>query len=111
MLTFLVLGLLLGAVSVVFALQNTSDITVTFITWHVEGSLALILLLSMVSGVLISILVSLPEVFKNYRIKKNLMKDNDALRAELDSHKAMLSRAAEGIPEYPKRPVDDAGRI
>ncbi|MES2059707.1 MAG: LapA family protein [Patescibacteria group bacterium] len=65
MLILLILGVLLGAVSVVFALQNISTITVAFLFWHIEGSLSVVLLLAIVAGMLVSALVSVPEVFRD----------------------------------------------
>ena len=64
MLFFLILGLLLGATSVVFALQNVTVVTVTFFTWQAQGSLSIILLLALMSGVLVCILISIPEIIK-----------------------------------------------
>ena len=66
MIILFIVGMLLGVVSVVFALQNVAVITVTFFSWHLTGSLAIILLLAIASGVVIAILFLLPEFFINY---------------------------------------------
>src|SRR5688500_875545 len=80
---FLLIGLFLGAVAVIFALQNITTITVTFLAWQLEGSLALILLLAMGAGVVISLLLSLPEVIrKSFQISR-LTKHNTRLKDEL----------------------------
>ncbi len=52
--------------TVVFALQNIAIIDVMFFNWHLQGSLSLILLLAVASGVLICILLSIPEVIKTH---------------------------------------------
>lgn len=83
MLFFLILGLLLGAVAVVFALQNIMMITVTFLVWQMEGSLALILLLAMLAGVLVSVFVSIPGVIKSHMHHMALRKENKILLDEL----------------------------
>ena len=82
MIIFLVLGLILGALSVVFALQNVVPITITFFVWQIEGSLALILLLAVLTGVLICGLLSIPEVIRNHLRFKALKKELAALKAE-----------------------------
>jgi lipopolysaccharide assembly protein A len=83
MLFFLIIGLLLGAVAVIFALQNITTISVTFFTWQVDGSLALILMLAIVAGVLISILVSIPEVIRTHMRISGLKKQNKKLEDEI----------------------------
>ena len=41
---FIFFALIIAAVAVIFALQNTSAVTVTFFFWNFHGSLALVLL-------------------------------------------------------------------
>lgn len=82
MIIFLVLGLVLGALSVVFALQNVMPITVSFFAWQVEGSLALILLLALLTGVIICGLMSIPEVIRNQMRFNALKKELAAAKAE-----------------------------
>lgn len=83
MLISLIFGLLLGAATIIFALQNLTTITVMFMDWQFEGSLALILMLAVCVGILISGLLSFPEVIKkSFQISK-LRKHNDKLQDEL----------------------------
>ncbi len=82
MIIFLILGLILGALSVVFALQNVVPITITFFVWQVEGSLALILLLALLTGVIICGLLSIPEVIRNHLRFKAMRKEIEALKAD-----------------------------
>lgn len=83
MLFFLIVGLLLGATTIIFALQNISLITVVFFNWQIHGSSSLILLSAFASGVLVCVLVSIPEFFNNHmeftmlkRTIKKLEEDN-----------------------------------
>ncbi|MDO8729323.1 MAG: LapA family protein [bacterium] len=85
----LIIGIALGAVSVIFALQNVTVVTLTFFTWQFEGSLALILLLAIVMGTLISLLIVLPESVKNYFRYKRLKKVNEKLEGELKKQKEL----------------------
>lgn len=64
MLFSLVLGIVLGALSVVFALQNVTVVTVSFFAWQVTAPLALILLGTILSAVVVVLLVLLPSLIK-----------------------------------------------
>src|SRR3954464_2066952 len=97
----LILGIVLGAVSVMFALQNVAVITVTFFSWHLQGSLALILLLTLGMGVLISLLVLLPETIMNYFRYKSLKKANSKLEEDLRKQKE-LTIFAKQTPATPE---------
>jgi len=58
----LIVGIILGAITVVFALQNVVPITVVFLSWQINGSLALILVLAVLLGAVICALFSIPEL-------------------------------------------------
>jgi lipopolysaccharide assembly protein A len=65
--SFLIAALGLAILTVIFALQNTIPIVVTFLVWKFEGSLALVLMLTFALGVLVSSLVSIPAIVKEDR--------------------------------------------
>jgi uncharacterized integral membrane protein len=95
MLFFLVLGVLIGATSIVFALQNIAPVSVTFFSYHLDGSLAVVLFLTILSGMLVSILLLLPSfISAEFRIRR-LKKDNEALETELVATKNTLHEIAE----------------
>ncbi len=89
MIILFTIGLILGGVAVIFSLQNIAVITVTFFAWHLTGSLALILLLAIGSGILVTSLLLLPESIKNYFRYKNLTKENIRLEEELRKQKEL----------------------
>jgi len=60
MLGFLIGALLIAFVSFAFALQNTATVTVKFLFWTFNGSLALMLLIALSLGVLASLLATVP---------------------------------------------------
>lgn len=93
MIILFIIGILLGAVSVIFALQNIEVITVTFFSWHLTGSLAVILLFAIATGILITILMLLPEFIKNYFQYRSLKKENELLREELRKQKELTAFA------------------
>jgi len=56
----LILGIVFASGAVIFALQNTAIVAVSLAAWQVEGSLALVLLVTLGLGVLIAGLISSP---------------------------------------------------
>jgi uncharacterized integral membrane protein len=98
MIIFFIVGLLLGVVSVIFALQNIAVVTISFFSWQLTGSLALILLLAITSGILIAILLLLPEFINNYLKYKNLKKENKDLTEELRKQKELTVFAKNTLP-------------
>lgn len=91
MLILLILGVLIGAVAVVFALQNIASITVAFLFWHITGSLSVVLLLAIVAGMLMSVLVSIPEVFRDQMKIRALYKRIEELEDEAVHYKKLTS--------------------
>ncbi len=89
MIILFVVGLLMGVVSVIFALQNVAIITVTFFSYQITGSLALILSLAMGTGALIVILLLLPESIRSYFKYKRLKKENERLEEDLRKQKEL----------------------
>jgi putative membrane protein len=61
---FIVLALLIAVVIVVFALQNSSIVTISFLAFHYNGSLALILVVVFALGLLAGLLISIPSLFR-----------------------------------------------
>lgn len=92
-----IIGLVLGAVLIIFAAQNVTPITVAFLAWRFEGSLALILALAVTGGILVCAFLSLPDVIRKRFYISRLKRANDALKeeivrkeAEVESEKSKL---------------------
>jgi uncharacterized integral membrane protein len=116
----IIIALLIAVIAVVFALQNTAVVTITFLAWTVDGSLALVVLLAVLTGVLISVFVSLPSIVKNRlaatnRNKKiseltnqiNKLEDKlEAKQQELDLYQAPPDLPLEPILEKPLPPLE-----
>ncbi|GAB4468953.1 MAG: hypothetical protein Kow00124_03720 [Anaerolineae bacterium] len=101
MILLLIIGLLIALLAVIFAAQNTMTITVRFLFWSVEGSLALALLAAFALGVIAALMVSLPGLIRRTRTinsqKKelaNLSKDLEKLRAEKAAPSTIVGRPA-----------------
>ena len=53
----LVIIIIIVAVVAIFSLQNAAPVSVTFLSWHFEASLAIIILLSVLAGLIIGMVV------------------------------------------------------
>jgi uncharacterized integral membrane protein len=73
-------AMLIAVCSVTFALQNTVPVAVTFLLWHFDGSLAMVLLLSLAVGGFIVALVSTPSTLR----RQWAMKRQNTRIAELE---------------------------
>lgn len=56
----LIFSLIMAFLVVLFALQNVDLVTIRFLVWETKGSLALVLIITLVAGALISYLTTLP---------------------------------------------------
>ena len=90
MIILFILGLGLGALAVVFALQNTAIITVSLFSWSITGSLSVILFLAVFTGIIIALLLFLPESINNYFRYRKLKKENSRLEEELRKQKEKI---------------------
>lgn len=96
---FLVLSLIIALVAVIFALQNTATITVSFLIWQFHGSLALVLIISLLVGALITFLALLPGLLRGRWSLRKLRKQFAALEADLTEHKQRLEEANHRMEE------------
>ena len=63
---FIVLALLIAIVIIVFALQNSAIVTISFLSFHYTGSLAFIVVVLFTLGLLAGLLISLPSILKKH---------------------------------------------
>ena len=107
----LILGIVLGAAAVIFALQNVTVVTLSFFSWHFDGSLALILLVAVAVGILISLLIVLPESIASHFRYRRLQKENTKLLEDLRKQKE-LTVFAKQTPASPHEIEHiDQGRV
>lgn len=98
----LIFGIAFAVAAVAFALQNNVPVTVSFIFWSFDGSLAIVLLLAIGLGAIIAGLVSSPAVIKGQWVTGRLRRQVSALEADkadlakrisaLDGDKADLAK-------------------
>lgn len=95
MIFFLIVGILLGIVSVIFVLQNTAVVTVAFLSWQMQGSLALVLFVAIVMGVLISLLILLPSFIRDALMLRTVRRQKKDLEAQLLAAQHSINMHAE----------------
>lgn len=82
MVLFVIIGMVLGALGVNFALQNTQEVTVALFVWQFTGPLSVVIFGSMLSGVAVAILAMLPTVVRetldSYAARRELAKRESA---------------------------------
>lgn len=88
---FLVLSILIAIALVLFAVQNSAIVTISFLSFHFSGSLALVLVVVFALGLLSGILVSVP----------SLLKKSSALREQKRRVKQLEDNAAAKIISGP----------
>lgn len=96
---FLFFALFIALMAVVFALQNSAPVQVSFLLWRFDSSLALVLLVALLSGALMSFFVSLPSnVRARWTIRQQRKKMNE-METNLADLKAQLAEAQKQIEE------------
>ena len=98
----LILGIAFAIGAVLFALQNTALVVVTLALWSVEGSLAVVLLLAVGVGVLITALLTTPTVIRAQWAAKRLRRQVADLERQLTAaaqrEQALAAREAAAAP-------------
>jgi uncharacterized integral membrane protein len=92
----LIIILIIAIIAVIFGVQNTAVVTINFLGLKFDSSLALVLLLSVLIGFVITILFSIPYFYKFKKIISTLKKENSVIIAERDEIKKR-------VEEYEKK--------
>jgi len=101
---YLIIGLVIAVLSVIFPLQNSMTVTISFLSWEATASLSLVILITLAIGALIGLLVLAPSVIKRSIAVSNSRKRIGALEKELDEKKAKIAELEKPNPE-PVSPV------
>lgn len=94
---FLFMALLIAFALILFAVQNSALVTVTFLAYHFEGSLALILIVVFASGVLTGILMAIPSFWR----KRSALREQRKKVKQLEESVAMNAASREKGKETP----------
>lgn len=74
---YLFIAAIIAVLAVIFALQNAIPITVSFIIWRVESSLALILIMAFIAGLITSFLFNALTRIKRTRSTSDQIKKKE----------------------------------
>lgn len=85
---YVMVAIAVGVGSVFFALQNNVPVTVNFLVWRFDSSLAMVLLLALALGALIVALVSTPGTLRRQWTISRLQKRLRQLEEELAATRA-----------------------
>ena len=99
---YLIVALVVAIVAVIFALQNTMTITISFLAWEVTGSLSLVLLVTLAIGAVIGLLVLAPSAIRSSMSASSQRKRLGSLEKELDEHKTKVAELTKPRLETPK---------
>lgn len=68
--TYLFIGIFVSLFFLAFLLQNTSEVSVNFLAFKYTGPLAVTLLAAFLLGIIVSLLMAIPQVFKSRKQNK-----------------------------------------
>jgi uncharacterized integral membrane protein len=103
----LILALVFAILAVIFASQNPEVVTLSFYGYRVEGSLAVIILISMGIGVLIGASILIPGAVKRGIELRNHRKTVGGLEKTLDEQKDKIAKAEHILSVYDP-PAEDS---
>jgi|SRR5665213_3428183 len=87
MLFSFVIGIVLGAIAVIFAFQNVAVVTVSFFAWQLTGSLAIVILGTLLCGIVLTLLFLLPSVIRDEMYMASIKRQKREAEDELSRYK------------------------
>ena len=79
----LLIGIILGGLSILFVLQNVAIVTVTFFSWQITASLAIVLFMAIISGILLTLIALLPSLIRDEMYTSVIKRQKRELEAQL----------------------------
>jgi len=98
----IIIGLVVALVLTLFALQNDEVVTIRFFVGKVDGSLSLILLITVIIGVILGVIFSLPSINKQARMIQNKNKEIDKLQSQIEGYRKQFGKSDEEQQEESK---------
>jgi lipopolysaccharide assembly protein A len=93
----IIVGIAIAVAAVAFALQNNVPVTVTFLVWRFDSSLAMVLLLALAIGAIVMALVTAPGALKARWTMSRQRKEISELRAAAKHERPAPAEAAPKI--------------
>ncbi len=96
---FLLISLVIAILAIVFALQNALPVTLTFLVWQIDSSLALVLLAAVAAGILVSFLATLPSLVRGGWTTSSQKRQLKRLEAQIADYQEKLAKAESQLVE------------
>lgn len=108
MILSLIIGFAIGAGAIIFILQNTAVVALTFVGWQFESSLAIVVMLAILVGIVFSLLASLPSAVRSSMQIGRLKRDNKKLAEQLEANQQRLQEQQQTtvVIEEPSQVLD-----
>ena len=106
----IIVGLIVALVLTIFALQNDEVVTIRFFVGKVDGSLSLILLITIIVGVLLGVVFSIPSINKQAKMLQQRKKEIDRLQGLVDDYKKQVTKSGGQSPEEGEEQQDKKKR-
>ncbi len=98
---FLLFSLVIAVLAIVFALQNAAVVTIIFLAWRFDGSLALVILVALGVGALVSLLASLPSLARGSWTIASQKRKVKQLESQITDYQKQLAQAEERLAVKP----------
>ncbi|PKL09325.1 MAG: hypothetical protein CVV51_04420 [Spirochaetae bacterium HGW-Spirochaetae-7] len=95
---YLILVLIVAIIAVIFSLQNSVPVAITFFSWSASGSLSLVLILTLTIGILLGVLITAPSVFRRSVQFSGLKRQMTRLEKEKDKLHEKISANEDSKP-------------
>jgi putative membrane protein len=99
----LIFSLLIALLAILFAIQNTTVTPIRFLFWETEGSLALVLFISLVAGALITYLATAPGQIKQRMTISSQRKRITEVESQLTSTQEELQGSKEQLQQIEEK--------
>lgn len=93
MLLALIVGFVLGAASLLFITENTEVVALTFMQWQFHTSIALLVLLAILVGIILMSLMFLPSAIGDSFRMRRLQRHNETLAREAEAQRQAALQA------------------
>jgi putative membrane protein len=108
MIIFLIIALLIAVLAIVFALQNTGSVAVSFLVWQFQGSLALVLILAFLAGIVTIFFALLPNLIR-YRLRASREgRQKETLEETLSEHRQKVESLQKELEQATKSEPDNS---
>jgi uncharacterized integral membrane protein len=104
---FFVVALILALLVTVFAVQNNQPITISFLFWSIDGSLALVLMVTLVMGIVIGVLLMAPGSVRSRFRAREFQRSVRALEEEQTAAAATAPREIAQPEAEQAEPAED----